>query len=90
MFICLVVIVIVGFTTPMPVQKAAIPRLLSGENLVLSAGTGSGKTLAYVLPVIQRLLEEESEGYVRVVGNIVLYRIELSCIVMFSFLHILF
>ena len=54
---------------PMPVQKAAIPRLIAGENLVLSAGTGSGKTLAYMLPVIQRLLEEESQGYVRVVSD---------------------
>ena len=29
-----------GFTTPTPVQRAVIPRLLGGENLVMAASTG--------------------------------------------------
>ena len=48
-----------GFDTPTPVQRAVIPRLLNGENLVMAASTGSGKTLAFTLPVIQTLISQE-------------------------------
>eukprot|EP00607_Mallomonas_marina_P003449 CAMPEP_0182431642 /NCGR_PEP_ID=MMETSP1167-20130531/50804_1 /TAXON_ID=2988 /ORGANISM="Mallomonas Sp, Strain CCMP3275" /LENGTH=190 /DNA_ID=CAMNT_0024618225 /DNA_START=208 /DNA_END=780 /DNA_ORIENTATION=+ len=54
-----------GFNDPTPVQKTVIPRLINGENLVMAASTGSGKTLAYMLPVIQSLLVQESNGYTR-------------------------
>ncbi|NLH74835.1 MAG: DEAD/DEAH box helicase [Verrucomicrobia bacterium] len=37
-----------------PLQKAAIPPLAAGKNLVLSAGTGSGKTEAVVAPLVSR------------------------------------
>ena len=50
-----------GFLTPTPVQKAVIPRLLNGENLVMAASTGSGKTLAFTLPVIQTLISQEQQ-----------------------------
>lgn len=50
-----------GFHTPTPVQKAVIPRLLNGENLVMAASTGSGKTLAFTLPVIQTLISQEQQ-----------------------------
>ncbi|MBP7250138.1 MAG: DEAD/DEAH box helicase, partial [Selenomonas sp.] len=35
-----------GILTPLPVQTAAVPRLLAGENLLVQAPTGTGKTLA--------------------------------------------
>jgi len=35
----------------MPIQTAAIPRLLAGKNAYLNAETGTGKTLAYLLPL---------------------------------------
>lgn len=54
-----------GLHTPTLVQSSVIPRLLAGENLVLSSNTGSGKTLAYTLPVINNLLVEEKGGYAR-------------------------
>jgi len=54
-----------GFIAPTAVQKAVIPRLLTGENIVIASSTGSGKTLAYTLPVIQTLLQHEEEGYTR-------------------------
>ena len=54
-----------GLEEPTLVQSSVIPRLLSGENLVLSASTGTGKTLAYTLPVIHSLLEQEERGYKR-------------------------
>lgn len=44
-----------GILTPLPVQTAAVPRLLAGENLLVQAPTGTGKTLAYLLPIFARL-----------------------------------
>ena len=44
-----------GFRTPTPVQLAAIPRALTGVDLIASAATGTGKTLAFVLPIVERL-----------------------------------
>jgi ATP-dependent RNA helicase RhlE len=44
-----------GFERPTPVQAAAIPAILRGEDLWASAMTGSGKTAAFVLPILQML-----------------------------------
>eukprot|EP01124_Arcella_intermedia_P021074 TRINITY_DN2886_c0_g1_i1.p1 TRINITY_DN2886_c0_g1~~TRINITY_DN2886_c0_g1_i1.p1 ORF type:complete len:713 (-),score=196.30 TRINITY_DN2886_c0_g1_i1:77-2215(-) len=44
-----------GYEVPTPIQKRAIPLLLSGRSLVGSAETGTGKTAAYALPLLQRL-----------------------------------
>ena len=54
-----------GLNNPTAVQKVVIPRLINGENLVMAASTGSGKTLAYMLPAIQSLLIQETNGYDR-------------------------
>lgn len=48
-----------GFQRPTAVQRAAIPRLLSGKSVCVLAQTGSGKTLAYALPVVERLKKLE-------------------------------
>jgi ATP-dependent RNA helicase RhlE len=45
-----------GFTTPTPVQAAAIPAALGGGDVLATAQTGTGKTLAFLLPALQRLL----------------------------------
>ena len=44
-----------GFTAPTPIQQAAIPAVLRGQDVLATAQTGSGKTAAYVLPLLQRL-----------------------------------
>ena len=45
-----------GFTEPMPVQAAVIPRLLGAAgDLIALAQTGTGKTAAYGLPLLQLL-----------------------------------
>ena len=41
---------------PTPVQKEAIPAILKGGDLQVTAETGSGKTLAFVLPLLDRWL----------------------------------
>jgi ATP-dependent RNA helicase RhlE len=44
-----------GYQEPTPVQVAAIPATLRGEDVWASAKTGSGKTAAFVLPLLQML-----------------------------------
>lgn len=48
-----------GLSRPTPVQLQAIPAVLAGKNLLVSAKTGSGKTVAFLLPAIQQLLENK-------------------------------
>ncbi|MGB9470711.1 MAG: DEAD/DEAH box helicase, partial [Candidatus Acidiferrum sp.] len=43
------------FSTPTPVQAAAIPQALSGTDVIATAQTGTGKTLAFLIPVIEKL-----------------------------------
>ncbi|MGN5519027.1 DEAD/DEAH box helicase [Halopseudomonas sp. Lyrl_26] len=51
-----------SFEKPTPVQAAAIPPAIAGEDLYIIAQTGSGKTAAYVLPILQRLLDDDSKA----------------------------
>ncbi len=44
-----------GFTTPTPVQQAAIPLAVEGRDVLATAQTGTGKTAAFTLPMINRL-----------------------------------
>ncbi|MEI6730614.1 MAG: DEAD/DEAH box helicase, partial [Pseudomonadota bacterium] len=45
-----------GFTTPTPIQAAAIPHALQGKDILGSAQTGTGKTAAFGIPLIAKLL----------------------------------
>lgn len=47
-----------GFDRTTPVQRAAIPLLLSHRDVCARAVTGSGKTLAFVLPVVEMMLRK--------------------------------
>jgi ATP-dependent RNA helicase DeaD len=44
-----------GISEPTPVQKEAIPLLLSGHDVIAQAQTGTGKTLAFLLPILERI-----------------------------------
>lgn len=46
-----------GYIQPTEVQQRAIPALLEGKDLLVSAQTGTGKTAAFAIPIIERLLE---------------------------------
>jgi ATP-dependent RNA helicase RhlE len=45
-----------GFETPTPIQRDAIPPGLAGRDVLACAMTGSGKTAGFLLPILQRLL----------------------------------
>ncbi|MBI2220005.1 MAG: DEAD/DEAH box helicase [Acidobacteria bacterium] len=45
-----------GFVRTTPVQSAAIPLVLAGEDLIGCAQTGTGKTAAFLVPIIEGLL----------------------------------
>jgi len=51
-----------NFSHPTIVQSAAIPLALEGKDILARARTGSGKTAAYLLPIIQKILQEREEG----------------------------
>ena len=44
-----------GYTTPTPIQAAAIPIAVTGQDVLGIAQTGTGKTASFVLPMITRL-----------------------------------
>jgi ATP-dependent RNA helicase RhlE len=47
-----------GYTTPTPIQCAAIPELLKGSDLLALAQTGTGKTAAFALPLMAMLMRQ--------------------------------
>jgi len=49
-----------GFSTPTPVQAAALPKAMAGESFRAIAPTGTGKTLVYLLP-IWNLVEKDGK-----------------------------
>ncbi len=50
-----------NFTSPTPIQSAAIPGILGGCDLLGLAQTGTGKTAAFALPILQSLSLKEKQ-----------------------------
>jgi superfamily II DNA/RNA helicase len=51
-----------GYTEPTPIQRAAIPSVLMGKDLIGIAQTGTGKTAGFVLPMLDILHEGRSRA----------------------------
>ncbi|TXT35387.1 MAG: ATP-dependent RNA helicase RhlE [Comamonadaceae bacterium] len=49
-----------GYETPTAIQAQAIPLILAGNDLLGGAQTGTGKTAAFVLPMLNKLSQEEA------------------------------
>jgi len=48
-----------NFAAPFPIQRQALPAIMSGRDVIGIAKTGSGKTLAFVLPMIRHILDQD-------------------------------
>jgi superfamily II DNA/RNA helicase len=51
-----------GYADPTPIQRAAIPTVLMGRDLIGIAQTGTGKTAGFVLPMIDILAQGRSRA----------------------------
>lgn len=51
-----------GYPEPTPIQKAAIPPVLMGKDLIGIAQTGTGKTASFVLPMLDILHQGRSRA----------------------------
>lgn len=51
-----------NYETATPVQEQVIPPILEGRDVIASAQTGTGKTAAFLLPVMNRLLQNHVDG----------------------------
>jgi ATP-dependent RNA helicase DeaD len=47
-----------GYEEPTPIQREAIPLLLSGSDMLGQAATGTGKTAAFALPLLDALSKD--------------------------------
>lgn len=50
------------FMTPTPIQAAAIPAAISGNDVLGTAQTGTGKTLAFLIPIVNKLMQPRGRG----------------------------
>lgn len=51
-----------NYTTPTPIQMQSIPPVMAGNDVMGLAQTGTGKTAAFMLPILQRLLQNKGRG----------------------------
>ena len=55
-----------GYEEPTPIQREAIPVLITGGDMLGQAATGTGKTAAFALPLLDRLTgDKASRGHPR-------------------------
>src|SRR5580658_957939 len=50
-----------GYTEPTPIQSAAIPPIIAGQDLIGIAQTGTGKTAAFTLPILTKLAAQPAQ-----------------------------
>ncbi|KAN0078988.1 P-loop containing nucleoside triphosphate hydrolase protein [Elaphomyces granulatus] len=53
------------FPSPTPIQKAAIPQILAGHDVIGKAATGSGKTLTFGIPILEYLLDQKKGNHAK-------------------------
>lgn len=55
----------IGFENATPVQEATIPIILDNKDIIAAAQTGTGKTAAFLLPVINKILQQPSDEHIK-------------------------
>ncbi|MEM8930245.1 MAG: DEAD/DEAH box helicase [Acidobacteriota bacterium] len=53
------------FDQPTPIQRDSVPPAIRRRDVLACAATGSGKTAAFLLPILQRLIDEPTRGMTR-------------------------
>jgi ATP-dependent RNA helicase DeaD len=71
-------VVALGYEEPTPIQREAIPLILSGRDLIAQAATGTGKTAAFALPMIHHLLHDAEKKSRRTRGLVLVPTRELA------------
>lgn len=51
---------IMGFEHMTPVQASTIPMFVGNKDVVVDSVTGSGKTLAFVIPILEKIIQENA------------------------------
>jgi superfamily II DNA/RNA helicase len=51
-----------NYAKPTPIQEQVIPLVLEGKDIMAQAQTGSGKTASFVLPILELLRQNPTEG----------------------------
>ena len=59
-----------GYESPTPIQSHAIPLALEGKDLLGLAQTGTGKTAAFVIPILEKLLNDIGEKQANIRGRL--------------------
>lgn len=49
------------YVTPTPIQDQAIPAIREGKDLIGTAQTGTGKTAAFLIPLIEKILQDKAQ-----------------------------
>ena len=52
-----------GIITPFPIQAMTLPVALGGHDIIGQAKTGTGKTLGFGVPILQRTVSPQDEGF---------------------------
>ncbi len=67
-----------GYESATPIQKALIPIMLQGHDIMAGAQTGTGKTAGFTLPILQELYKDIKVGEHRLKAIIVVPTRELA------------
>jgi ATP-dependent RNA helicase RhlE len=61
-----------GYTAPTEIQSQVIPTAIQGKDIIGCAQTGTGKTAAFVLPILNRLSQQQQAGKGRNIKAVIL------------------
>src|SRR3954469_24531968 len=53
----------INIVTPFPIQAMTLPVALGGHDIIGQAKTGTGKTLGFGIPVLQRVIGRDDDGF---------------------------